>query len=48
MHLVCIEHFDTKDGYAMYIPAGKYIKFSVCVGVGNTVNDLDFRKIVFN
>ena len=40
--------FDTKDGYAMYIPAGKYIKFSVCVGVGNTVNDLDFRKIVFN
>lgn len=40
--------FDTKDGYAMYIPEGKYIKFSVCVGVGNTVNDLDFRKIVFN
>ena len=37
-----------EDGYAMYIPAGKYIKFSVCVGVGNTVNDLDFRKIVFN
>ena len=40
--------FDTIDGYAMYIPAGKYIKFRVCVGVGNTVNDLDFRKIVFN
>lgn len=38
----------TTDGYAVYLPSAKYLRFSVCVSAGYTLEDCDVRKITFN